>query len=410
MATSLLAGYNWADLSAEEMTSAVQALAKATQERCNIGFCSMSGTYSTSGSPSFPSEDTLSKIFPWGGNTSLKWELNIGDPLTDLSQDVQDMLYKCAQNYADIEKWNDADTNKTVSSTLWNLLGVADAPLTYDNRLFEITGYTSWPDLSVYDKREVKKWYDMLTEMKYAFRDIGNTNDDYLIFEGEFDQDAEPFYNADDDLGRGAEWFAPSDPTDSAYVDPATTTPYSDFKTANSGLFGTFSTTYNEDTGTAGTYPPYNNARIYSAVFKRDTSGDYACYIRAYKMTHVGDYTDFKATTGTSNKPISYKYQTQIEISENFPTGEDTNMTYPQGTTADNQRYYCDLTVTENGDNNEIEVDFDVTTATFPTNLTDIASDESVTGIFELGGASTYRYRFLEFWDGDGGFEYYTPP
>jgi hypothetical protein len=40
-----------------------------------------------------------------------------------------------------------------------------------------------------------------------------------------------------------------------------------------------------------------------------------------------------------------------------------------------------------------------------PTNLTDIAANEDVT----VDVQQTEISSFLEFWDGEGGFDYYTP-
>jgi len=399
MATSLLAGYNWADLSAEEMTSAVQALAIATQERYNIAFTN------TNGSIPNPTRLARSKYFPYKSNTGLTFELNEGDPLQDFSGYIETLLSASAERYADIEKWDDADTDSDTGTTSFVLSNAADAPLTYDNRLFEVTGYTSWPDLSVYAKEEVKKWYDMLTTFKYVIRTTGfnrSTSSGYHIYKGEFEVGTDPFYNVDDAAGQGADFYG-IDETSATLEDPATTTPYSDMKTANTNYQTSTAATFNEDTEAADyTY----DDQPYTVRLRRDSSGDYISCLRAHTDTHVLKWDQIRTFVGMTGKPVGYKRQASVTISETFPTGEDTNMSYPYLTTADEERFYCDLTVSEVLDTTEITIDLDIDPATMPTNLTDIAADENVTVFVDV----TFIGNWLEDWDGDGGFEYYTPP
>jgi hypothetical protein len=403
MATSLLDGIDFDDPNSWEIATVVKVLCIATQERFNIGAVRTNGTFLTSGSPS---NSDKSKYFPYKSNTGLSYELAAGDPIPDFTEEVEDLLSGCAGLYADIEKWNDADTNSDTGTTIFRLSGAADAPGTYDNRLLEVTGYTTYPDLSVYAPEEIKKWYDMLVEFKYVVRSTAFTqlfNSGYKIFNGVFDVGTAPFYSTDQIAeGDNAKYFG-IDETSSTLEDPATTTPYSDMKTANSNLFGTTTETFNEDTeGTKYTDSLYP----YVIRLRRDSGGDYISYLKAFVETQVIDWEDMRDTVGFVGKPVSYKTQESVTISENFPTGEDTNMTYPYSTTADNERFYCDVTVTEaSTEITEIEIDLDLGTATMPTNLTDISSSEDVTVLVTHQRIGN----LLEDWDAEGGFDYYTP-
>lgn len=397
---SPLADVDWTDLDSAEMTTAVKLILVGLQERANLTMVRMDGTYNTLGTPS---DQTVSNYFPYGNNTPI-YTLNDGDPLIDFTNEVEDLIQKCMA-CADIEKWDDADANSEGNLTQYRLSGVADDPGTYDNRLFEITGYTSYPDLSVYAPEEVKKAYDMMVEFKYIIRAHGIDNDDYMIFNGEFDVEEDSGTLVSNDVD-GADWYGISDKDNGDPV--GTTAPYTDFKAGNNNLFDSGSASYNEDTD-SGTYPP-NYQYPYRLRFTRYTgSGNYVNWLSAFRVTYVADWTDVKAAVGNTGQPISYQNQQNMRGLVNlFPTGEDTNWSWPKSTTGIAQRYYTDITLTVNGDKDEIEVDDDLSPVTLPTNITDIAAGEQVRITADY--ANTFRNLFLEYWNADGGFEYFTPP
>ena len=131
MADSLLADIDWTDLDSAEMTTAVRVLCITLQERFNIGACDLEGDYSTGGTPANPSDNILKDMFPYKTN-SPRWTLNDGDPLINYTASGQaaqnDMIHlieNAAQHYADIEKWDDADTNKESGSNLYKLSAVS---------------------------------------------------------------------------------------------------------------------------------------------------------------------------------------------------------------------------------------------------------------------------------------------
>ena len=98
---SLFDGIDFNNLPSEVPAVVIKKLAIATQERFNISAVQPDGDYLGSGSPS---DETLSKIFPYKSNTDLKWELNSGDPIPDLSGDIQDMMSAMLNNFWDKEK------------------------------------------------------------------------------------------------------------------------------------------------------------------------------------------------------------------------------------------------------------------------------------------------------------------
>ena len=404
MAASLLAEYDFDNLDTVVPVVVIKALCIATQERYNIGVAGKAGTFQTSNG-----NNLYSNIFPYKSNTGVKWTLNSNDPLGDFTFEVSEMIRRSLSKYANIIQWNDADTNHSTmagSNQAFLFSAAASDPVTYDNIFFEVSGYTSYPDLSVFAPAEVKKWYDMITLLKYVARFTGVSNDDYKIYEGEFDQESGlPFFTTDRDFGKGGDWYG-MDATSSTLTAVTSTTQFDDWRAANNSLFSTFSQTYDESVDTAGTYPPSSWAETYITKLRRDaTTGDYLCFNRSFQLTCVGDWTDFKSALGVTGRPLSYKYQQAVTTSESFPTGQDTDMGFPYSTTGNNQRYYCDLTVTAVGDKDEILIDYGITPATLPVNVTDIAAGEIIQASVSIDSGAN----FLEFWDGDGGFDYYTP-
>ena len=416
MAASLLDVVDWDNLEGVDIPIAVSVLAQATQERFNIGTVDRDGGMSNT--PGVNPSITLRDKFPYKSNTPI-YTVNEGDPLIDFTDEVEELLREMIPLYADIEKWDDADTDSSTDTTLFNLGNDADAPGTYDNRLFEVTGYTSWPDLSVYAIEEVKKWYDMIVELKYIVRQSGLRNDDYVIYNGVFDVEADAFGTANQD---GAEYFSNPQlvPVDTG-IPIADTSVYDLFEPANVALFGTLPSQFDESTDT-GTFPPLPfqggsgiGSTVYDVRASRSVSTTYVSWIRAWETTYVTDWTDSVAAIGFIGKPLSYKNQIAARFSASSSVPSFTPViTYPESTTADLQRYYTSNVVTRVGEIDTIAVDQKLTPITVPTTLAAFTSNnqEVENNIVLFGSSNTLLFsdfQFLEDWDGDGGFEYYTP-
>lgn len=415
MADSLLADIDWTNLDSAEMTTAVKVLCIALQERFNIAACDLEGDFSTSGNPANPSDNILKNMFPYKGN-SPRWPLNDGDPLvnyTDSGLAAQDdmvhLIQNAAQHYADIEKWDDAATNKDSGDTRFVLSGVADDPGTYDNRLLEVTGYTTYPDLTVMAPEEVKKLYDMVVIMRFVSRNYNpatQTTAVYRIFNGEFDVDLAAALTVDDNNnGDGGDFYNGGVST---AVSTGTSTPYNDFKTGNTNLFGSSASTFNEDTDT-GTFPPsLLIAKPYNISFRRFSGSSYTNFINSFQTAFVVDWDIAQTEVGFIGKPVEYKAQnTLTALTENFPSGHDTSFQFPATTTAINQRYYETVSDSAVGDVVTISRDNLLIGVTLPSTQTSIADAEAI--LVQAEFSNNLRVFILEDWDADGGFEYYTP-
>jgi len=416
MAASPLAQIDWTNLQSADLPLAIKLLATATQERFNIATVDRDG-----GMRSVVTIGTLSltdrRRFPYKTNTPLI-SMNEGDPIFDFTFTVGDLLDKMIRLYADIEKWDTADTDSEGNADTYTLYGDADDPGTYDNRLFEITGYTSYPDLSVYAAVEVKKWYDMLVVLKYIFRQSGLRGDDYLIYNGVFDVEAEAFFSSNID---GAEYFVSQvNPQDNPETPIADSTVYDAFEDANVALFGTLPDQFDESTDT-GTTPPEpfesesgDGSTIYNLLASR-SSDEYVSWLRAWETTYVADWTDSIAAVGFTGKPLSYKNQIRAVFTASSSVPSFTPViTYPESTTADFERYYTSNVVTRVGDIDKIAVDQKLTPITVPTSLSAFTGNnqEVLADITLQGSSDTLEFsdfQFLEDWNGEGGFEYYTP-
>lgn len=404
MAASLLAGVDWDNLPSEIPPVIIKLLCLATQERFNIGAISRIGTFFSSSGGGAKDDDEIDNTFPYFIITDPQWELNEGDPVPDFSGEIQNLLHNSLRFYADTEKWTDALGTSTI--TLFNLNAAADVPGTYDNRLFEITGYTSWPDLSVYAKEEVKKWYDMLTALKKVIRQRGDdqggaVGDDYMIYDGIFDVEQGKFFFVDQ---TGADFYT-IDPTN--YEAVSNTTPFDNFTTANDALFGTLPDSFDESTD-SGTYPPELDTPYHIRVARKG-DGNYVTWNKSFVPTYVADWDIIEAAIGLPGKPLSYENHQFLQIlTNNFPSGEDTNFVFPASTTAAQQRYLSTNILTRNLNIDKITVDLDLTPVDTPTLITDLLVNENVlVKVFMARAMGSY---FLEDWDGEDGFSYYTPP
>lgn len=413
MATSPLAEIDWDNLTSAETTTAVKLLAIATQERYNIATVDKSGGMRVvSGIGTLPVSDR--NKFPYKNNSPI-YTLNAGDPMVDLSIDVAYLFARMIHLYADIEKWDASDTNKEDSITLYNLSLPADDPMTYSNRLFEVTGYTTYPDLSIGAPEEVKKWYDMLDACKYVVRNSGVRsngfhNDDYLIFDGQFDPSTEGALNVNED---GAEYFG-GDPTLFSGTPIADNSVYAAFKTGNDDLFGIVPTQFDESTDTGDFPPSFPFDNVYQIRAAR-TNDKYFSWVKSWKLTYVTDWTESIAAIGFTGKPLSYKNQCKVNhtLSSNVPSFTPV-YTYPASTTADSQRYYTTNVVTRVGNIDEIAVDHLLSPITVPTNIGAFTSNNTfVVAEIEIEERNNSLQfgssQMIEDWNGEGGFDYYTP-
>jgi len=421
MAVSPLAQIDWTDLDSADLPLAVSLLAVATQERFNIGTVSKSGGLRTAlGAFTLSDRD----IFPYKSNDP-DWTLNDGDPLGDFTDEVASLLADIIKVFADTEKWDDAATNKETNSNIYVLDGVADAPGTYDNRLFEVTGYTSYPDLSVYAAEEVKKWYDMIAVCTTIFRRSGIDNDDYFIYDGVFDTESVGFFAGNPD---GAEYFtAQVNPKDNPRTPIADNTVYAAFDTANTALFGTTPDQFDESTDT-GTTPPDRTgggSGIGPRFYDMDATvsrlpDDYFNWEKSWKVTYVADWTDSIAAIGFTGKPLSYKNQLKADhTTVSFNSSFTPVVTFPASTTADLQRYYTTNVVTQSGNKDIIAVDHLLSPITVPATVaalnataiivnSGVAVGGNINVVSGIGDAQFSDTQFLELWNGEGGFDSYT--
>lgn len=424
MAASPLAQIDWTDLDSADLPLAVSLLAVATQERFNIGTVSRSGGMrSNIGIFDIADRD----IFPYKSNDP-DWTLNSGDPLGNFTAEVESLLSDIIKVFADTEKWDDAATDKETNSNIYVLDGAADAPGTYDNRLFEITGYTSYPDLSVYAPEEVKKWYDMIAVCTTIFRRSGIENDDYFIYDGVFDTESVGFFNGNPD---GAEYYtAQVNPKDNPRTPIADNTVYAAFDTANTALFGTTPNQFDDSTDT-GTTPPDRSGggsgvgpRFYdmdATVSRVVVPDDYDNWQKSWKVTYVADWTDSISAIGFTGKPLSYKNQLKADhTTVLFNTTFTPTITFPASTTADLQRYYTTNVVTQSGDKDEIAVNHLLSPMTMPATVaalnataiitnSDVGVGGNINVVSSSGETGFSDTQFLELWNGEGGFDSYTP-
>ena len=397
---SPLADIDWTDLDSGEMTTAVFLLCKALQERYNIGRSSITGSFFNN--PGEPHRYT----FPSTATPNPSWELNDGDPLEDWSQEVEDLFEECIRFYIDTDK-NDALIGSAYNANwLKTYADDADAPLTYANRLFEKTGYTSYPDLSVYAPEEVKKFYDMVTTLKVTHDTYVSTigtriNDNYLIFDGEFDKDQSTGFGIDE---TGADYYGGATRGEGGEA-VTNTTPFTDFKTGNGNLFGSGTTSFNEDTDT-GTAPNWYTPYKLN-VGRLSSGGNYWNWMRSARVTFVVDWTDVENNLGITGRPLDYDESIDYinTITENYPTGQDPATGTPAGEDVVYRRSI--ESVTTNVNKISIEVNDQITVGTMPTNITDLSNGDIIDVEIVLG--NNIRGIFYENWDGDGGFEYYTP-
>ncbi len=407
MAASLLADIDWTSLSSAELTTAVKLLCTALQERYAVACINIDGSGGGSGR----------NLFPYGGNNP-RWSLSPGSPLANYtdsnladSENLNELLKYTASKYADIDRWNDAATNGDSGDTLFSLAQTDTDDPQYETRLLEVTGYTSFPDFTIITAYEVKKLYDMIKALRYVIRYPQATirSNVHRIFEGEFNVNQSAFFVVEDPEGDGANYYK-GDAFGSIMSDGVS---YADFKVGNSNLFGSTTSTFDESVDSGTHEPPFYNGidNPYYVWFRRFKAGDekYTNFIKAFQVKYVIDWSVPQGIQGFTGRPIAYMSQNIItSLVNSFPAGHDTNFQYPGTTTGISQRYWETVTLSNNGEVDTVKRDNLLTGVTLPATQTSIANNQSIE--VEPTMSSLLSSIHLEDWDGDGGFEYYTPP
>jgi hypothetical protein len=402
MAASLLSVIDWDNLDQAELTTACKLLMKATQERFSIGYMKIDGSGTQNGSGAYKD------IFPYGSN-SPKYKLNTGDPLVIDSVELEAMLKETGRNYFDRTLWLAELGGNSV-----NYNGVAlyhpssnNAldPITYSSRLLELAGHTSYPDFSeTVTTSEVKKWFDIVTQFKYCQRIIttashGDEYDYYKI--GEFDVELDaPITGspgarkeAEKDYGTGDGLTLPSG------------TEYEDFEAA----FDSLPNTDNEESeynGT-GTYDP--SRPYYMRVYKSGgVPGVYHTTLCYYKMRHEIDYDTLQTEIGNTGMPKDLFRENKYTVVNSVY--DDTDFTAPTYSETEDETYEADLTEVKTG--TVIKLTEELPISSFGTVADSLSANSTATSAkqwTESMSLTEQPFRFVEFWDYEGGFDYYTP-
>lgn len=402
MASSLLSVIDWDNLDKAELTTACKLLMSATQERFSIGDLKIDASGSQQASSPY------NDIFPYGSNTP-KYRLDSGDPLIIDSAELETMLKEAARNYFDRTLWlaelggTAVDMNSVALYHPTNNNAVDS--VTYSSRLLELAGHTDYPDFSeTVTTSEVKKWYDIITQMKYCHRIMVATSrgDEYECYKvGEFDVELNAPVTGD----PGARGPAEKDYGTGDGLTLPTGTEYSNFKTA----FDSLPNEDNEDSeyNPVGTYSP--NSPYYMRVYKSGSiPGIYHCTLCYYSLRHEIDYASIHSDLGISGMPKDLFRHNLYSITSSVY--DDATFTAPTYSENENETYESDLTETKVGTVLELEEPLPI--SSFGAVATSIAANTTA------GTAKQWKedvtiteqpYRFIEFWDYEGGFDYYTP-
>jgi hypothetical protein len=387
MAASLFAVIDWDNMTYNELVTACKLLMSATQERVTIG--------------QMPLNQKLGSnldVFDWGNNTPA-YKLSDGDPLILPNSTIESMLNTIAANYVDIAKTEDfiGDSVSFIGGMVKRLNASADDP-SYPNRLLELAGYTSYPDFSdTVTTHEVKKWYDILGIAKYVGRtkNISTTTNTYtrVRVDGEMDKTnsgATNYLNWSEAYG-----------TSPASGRTTTSTEWSNFDTAHADLFGEGDEEFWFEEG-EGVGQDFRRVYTYRAEY--DSTG-YNCWARGLKYSMVLDYSLLHTNAGGSGLPISYKAYSLLDFTID---GTDTTngFTAPTFNKTEDVIYEATLTTSTASAVVTVTETPEINEAGIPSTAPTPASTTTSRAFVEQ-----YMNNFLiEDWDGDGGFEYYTPP
>lgn len=387
MPASLFAVIDWDNMTYNELVTACKVLMSATQERVTIG--------------QMPLNQKLGSnldVFDWGNNTPA-YKLEDGDPLILPNSTIQSMLSTIATNYVDLTKTEDAIGSGVsfIGGMVKRLNAAADNPI-YPNRLLELAGYTSYPDFSdIVTTHEVKKWYDILGVARYVARtkNISTTTNVYtrVRVDGEIDKT-----NAGGtDFFNWSEAYGTSPPSGRT----TTSTEWTNFDSAHGIIFAQGDSEYWFEEGEA---EGQDFRRVYTYRAEYDSTG-YNCWARAFEYVLELDYSLFHTNAGGSGLPLSYKAYSLLDfVTDGTDTGN--GFTAPTFAKTEDLIYEASLSTSTAVDVVTITENTEITPAGIPATAPTPASAT-------VSRAYVEQYMnnfFIEDWDGDGGFDYYTPP
>jgi len=349
MATSLLDAVDWNDLTKAEYVTAYRILMSATSERVGIASVFVAGS----------DPNNWGDAFPWASNSGVYG--NDGDPYVPLTK-AQCKSFLSAACFAYIDEPNIA-----------NLLGTDVNKVTRwtEARVFSNFSITEWPDLSILNKDDLKKWYDILTGACKYFSPTGVPTYQWTgIFDGSR-------------TGTGDSLKAEKD--------------YAGDSTAFNSDYGSlYSGPVQEDTNSGLDFEP-NLERPYY-ITASDTTSTLKSLIYQTDMTY--DISVERTAAGFNGDPLSAKYYDNYAFnSSDYVQAADelfeNNVTFSLSTDILN------VTVLEPSIANPISGGLPNPAELY------IIRRKNIN--FSTSPAGFVLQRLILNWDGDGGFDYYTP-
>jgi hypothetical protein len=365
MADSLLDVVDWDNLDSSEYVTAYRVLMSATSERIAIGAMRSDGSY-TSGASSPFNPQGWQDAFPWASNDGEYG--NDGEPYIPLTtQDCEDFLSKATELFIDHEN-------------ITNLLGTNVHQVTRwtEARIFSHFSISAWPDLSILNATDLKKWYDILTgACKYISPLWGQTSSPKYIYQwsGIFD-------GSRAGAGGIASLYAEKD---------------------YAGNLANFNTDYGdlytgpevEDTDSGLTYEP-NCGRPYWITAGSPSTLKALIYQTAIKL----DYSTARSVIGFNGDPLSAEYYDNYS-SNTTDYAQDVNELFENDLIFDFTSDILTATVEEPTITNPISGGLPSPSEAYVINRKNVNNDSSKFGFV--------AYRLIVNWDGEGGFDYYTP-
>ena len=404
MAVSPLADFNWDDLTGENFVTVLKVLCSALQERYNVGIMDFNGVID--GHPSLnPHPTALKNYFPFGNNDP-KW---MGDtwPLALVNQDINDLLDGAATKYFDKDQLDaqigDSAPQTTAQTQLFYLGSVPQDPA-YPNRLFELAGYTDYPDIKTGSAAELKKLYDLISSLKWVWRPHfidwsdfpAGANDTEFV--GEFDLNQAGFFVIDPD---GADHYGNAG--------------YRDINTDGGGfsLFQTGHANIVAGSGDALHYMSdqdvntYHLDPYYAYYFRFRTTSNgpipgqrgYHNFLYAYHRKDIYDWSVARAVIGFTGKPNQFEKYAYLD------QGSGSNMQHTGFShTAETENVLRRATPTLveiDADNQTVEFDENLNYATIPASMPPENTESVVQTIL-------INQWMIEHWNHADGFKYHT--
>jgi len=389
---------------------------RATQERFTIGQVQANGTiFYGQGSRShmFPVGDPIANSPEYGSPTG---------PLACPTGYVQTLLDRASGRYGDKTKIDaTVGTNRSLYSNtdLFNLRrlnGPPDDPITYLTRLHELAGVPgigtvpgpgfAWPDISVGAPEEIKKWYDLVTVMKWtATNDVsgGGTNWGFMDDapndvrqRGEFDPTINGIlYTSGVD---GAKMYG-------ATGVPATTdeTEYLLFKTGHDKLFADGGDDwFSRVDGPTEVYEPTTLDR-YELLFDGSTGPPYIIRLKAYQAQYQLDWSQTHSNWNLTGVPKEAERIQYISITDN----NVSSIASPTQTHTEDIIYKPTMIITNTGASTQtIDVQDQIVKTSIPATSAGFGNGKFD---YQVTIPNFLSFTFL-LWDYDGGFFYFTPP